>query len=613
MVHDKNEMLQFFKKIAQLFHKFWRRFRIGLDRAIEWLSEHISERNYQILVAIIIGIVAGLAAVVMKYSVATVRELMIGDNPSQSKIGFVFFPVIGILLTVFYLRYILRKPLEVGTSWLIYAISKKRVNLPRYESWAHIISSSLTVGLGGSVGLESPIVCTGAGVGSNLARQLRVGPRRQTLFLTCGAAAGLAAIFNCPVAGVIFAFEVLLTDIALHSFIPLLIASATGAVVARYFYYEQLFYFPATDWSFSSIPYYGLLGLFCGLISVYILRMTLFFKKYFGKQKRQREKFLTGGLALGILIFLMPPLFGEGYETVNQLFKGEYHSIAENSLIYPYSGNIWVIVAFAFVVLLAKAVATSVTLGMGGNGGVFAPAMFSGALVGFIFAIVINMVGLTHLHVADFIAVGMAGSLSGLFKAPLTGIFLIAEITGGYALFVPLMIVSALSYFVSHYFEPHSVFTKDLYLQGLWAPSHEKDRQILHKLNLEELVERSFSPVKPEATLGELVQIIAHSKRNLFPVVDASEQLKGVLLLDDVREIMFNPGLYQKTLVKNLMYLPPTTLDVNESMESVMEKFDRHQVWNLPVVKDGKYLGFVSKSSVFGKYRELLQAESEEI
>ncbi|MCB0519244.1 MAG: chloride channel protein [Lewinellaceae bacterium] len=589
-----------------------RTLEVAAGKAIKWLSEHISERNYQILVAIIIGIVAGLAAVVMKYSVAKVRDLMMDSNPSHSQIGFVFFPIIGIMLTVFYIRYILRRPLEIGTSWLIYAISKKRVNLPKDETYAHIVSSSLTVGLGGSVGLESPIVCTGAAIGSNLARLLRVGRRKQTLFLTCGAAAGLAAIFNCPVAAVIFAFEVLLTDIALHSFIPLLISAATGAVVSRFFYYEQIFYLPATDWSIKSIPFYGLLGMACGLLSVYMMRLTLYFKGYFAKKKRQREKFLVGGLALGVMIFLMPPLFGEGYETVNQLFTGDYSAITENSIFYQFSGNIWVVIAFAVAVVLTKAIAAAATIGMGGNGGVFAPAVFSGAVLGFIFAITVNMVGITHLHVADFIAVGMAGILSGLIKSPLTGIFLVAEITGGYTLFVPLMIVSALSYFISHYFEPYSVFTKDLYYKGLWAPSHEKDRQILHHLNLEELIERNFAVLRPENTLGQLVKVISNSKRNVFPVVDNQGNLKGILLLDDVRELMFKPEKYLTVFVKDLMYPPPTMLDVKESMESVMDKFERHQAWNLPILKDGKYMGFVSKSSVFGKYREILQRESEE-
>lgn len=589
-----------------------RTLEVAAGKAIKWLSEHISERNYQILVAIIIGIVAGLAAVVMKYSVAKVRDLMMDSNPSHSQIGFVFFPIIGIMLTVFYIRYILRRPLEIGTSWLIYAISKKRVNLPKDETYAHIVSSSLTVGLGGSVGLESPIVCTGAAIGSNLARLLRVGRRKQTLFLTCGAAAGLAAIFNCPVAAVIFAFEVLLTDIALHSFIPLLISAATGAVVSRFFYYEQIFYLPATDWSIKSIPFYGLLGMACGLLSVYMMRLTLYFKGYFAKKKRQREKFLVGGLALGVMIFLMPPLFGEGYETVNQLFTGDYNAITENSIFYQFSGNIWIVIAFAVAVVLTKAIAAAATIGMGGNGGVFAPAVFSGAVLGFIFAITVNMVGITHLHVADFIAVGMAGILSGLIKSPLTGIFLVAEITGGYTLFVPLMIVSALSYFISHYFEPYSVFTKDLYYKGLWAPSHEKDRQILHHLNLEELIERNFAVLRPENTLGQLVKVISNSKRNVFPVVDNQGNLKGILLLDDVRELMFKPEKYLTVFVKDLMYPPPTMLDVKESMESVMDKFERHQAWNLPILKDGKYMGFVSKSSVFGKYREILQRESEE-
>lgn len=589
-----------------------RRFEVLAGRSIEWLSEHISERNYQIVVAIIIGIVAGLAAVVMKFSVAMVEHWMMGSNPAQSKISFVFFPIIGIMLTVFYIRFILRRPLEIGTSWLIYAISKKRVNLPRDETYAHIVSSSLTVGFGGSVGLESPIVCTGAAVGSNLARILRVGRRKQTLFLTCGAAAGMAAIFNCPVAAVIFAFEVLLTDIALHSFIPLLISAATGAVVARYFYYEQLFYLPTTGWRISSIPFYGLLGITCGLLSVYMMRMTLYFKNYFAKKKRNREKFLIGGLALGVMIFLMPPLFGEGYETVNDLFTGDYNAITENSFLYQFSGNIWIVVAFAVAVVLTKAIAAAVTIGMGGNGGVFAPAVFSGAVMGFIFAITVNMSGLTHLHVADFIAVGMAGIMSGLIKSPLTGIFLVAEITGGYALFVPLMIVSAISYFISYYFEPHSVFTKDLYYKGLWAPSHEKDRQILHNLNLEELIERNFTTLKPENTLGQLVKVISNSNRNVFPVIGSQGELKGILLLDDVRELMFKPEKYLTVFVKDLMYPPPTTLDVNEAMESVMDKFERHQAWNLPVLKEGKYQGFVSKSSVFGKYREILQRESED-
>jgi chloride channel protein, CIC family len=605
-------MEQLLTKIIKYLRTARRFSEVIFGRTIKWLSEHIAERNYQILVAIVIGIVAGLGAVVMKASVAKVRDWMHGNDPTQGNFGFVFFPIIGILLTVFYIRYILRKKLNIGFPGLIFAISKKQVNLPRHETYSHIITSSLTVGLGGSVGLEAPIVRTGSAIGANLARLLRVGRRRQTLFLTCGAAAGMAAIFNSPVAAVIFAFEVLLTDIALSSFIPLLIASATGAVVARFFYYEHLFYLPTTGWQVNSIPYYALLGLCCGLLSTYMMRMTLFFQNYFQKKKNQRQKLVIGGLALGVLIFLMPPLFGEGYITVNQLLKSEYSAMMEHTRFYNYSGDIWVVVAFATAVILTKAIATAATLAMGGNGGIFAPAMFSGAILGFIFAISINMSGVTHLPPEDFIAVGMAGLLSGLIKSPLTGIFLIAEITGGYALFVPLMIVSALAYFVTYYFEPQSIFTKELYQKGLWAPSHEKDKQILMNMNLAEMIEQNFSPLGPEQTLGEMVQVIANSKRNVFPVVDAGGKLQGIILLDDVREIMFKPQLYHETFVRELMHLPPAILNLDEPMGQVMDKFEKNQAWNLPVVKDEKYLGFVSKSSVFGKYRELLQQESEE-
>ncbi|MCB0684751.1 MAG: chloride channel protein, partial [Saprospiraceae bacterium] len=533
--------------------------------------------------------------------------------PTQGRIGFVFFPILGVLLTVLYIRFILRRKLDVGSSGLIYAVSRKRVNLPKHEMYSHIISSSLTVGLGGSVGLEAPLVRTGSAIGSNLAQLLRVGRNKQTLFLACGAAAGMAAIFNSPVAAVIFAFEVLLTDIALYSFIPLLIAAATGAVVSRFFYYEQLFYLPTQGWSIDTIPLFMLLGVLCGLYSAYMARSVLYFKELFMRRQQPVEQFILGGLALGALIFLMPPLFGEGYETVNQLLSGDYRAVTEHSFFYALSDNLWWIIAFTLLVILTKAMATSITLALGGNGGVFAPSMFTGATLGFIFAATINQLGLVELPIADFVAVAMAGILSGVIKSPLTGIFLIAEITGGYALFVPLMIVSALSYFVSFYFEPHSIFTKELYQKGLWVPSHEKDLQLLKNMRLEELLERNFSVVMPEQTLGQFIEIIAQSRRNVFPVTDDHRRFLGIILLDDVREIMFKPELYETTLVRDLLQQPPAILQYDDRMEDVMEKFEQHQAWNLPVVRDEKYLGFVSKSSILSRYRKLLQERSESV
>lgn len=585
--------------------------RTLLQNTLKWVSERITQRNYQILVAIAIGIVAGLAAVAMKFSVAAVREWMYGNDPTHGNFGFVFFPIIGILLTRLYIRYGLKRKLDIGFPGLLYSLSRKKASLPRSDIYAHTISSSLTVGLGGSVGLEAPIVRTGSAIGSNLAKLLGVERKKQILFLACGASAGMAAIFNSPVAAVIFAFEVLITDIALPAFIPLLISAATGAVVARFFYFEPLFYLPAQDWSVEAIPLFILTGVLCGLYSTYLIRSLPFFEGLIKKVKPIGLRLGLGGLLLGLLIFAMPPLFGEGYGTVNQLFQGNYTDLIETTVIYPLGKyGIWVIIGFAVLILLAKPIATGFTLALGGNGGVFAPSMFAGGILGFIAASAFNQLGFIQAPVADFVAVGMAGILSGVIKSPLTAIFLIAEITGGYSLFVPLMIVVAISYFVTYYFEPQSIFTKVMYQQGIWAPSHEKDKVILQNMDLGALVENNFSTLRPEQTLGEFVHIIAQSSRNLFPVVDTQGRFLGIVLLDDVREIMFRPEKYDAVIVSELMHQPPAILRHDEPMDSVMDKFERNQAWNLPVVQDGKYLGFVSKSTILGQYRELLQDRS---
>ncbi len=591
---------------------FRRTFLAWAKRRIHWLATHTSERNYQIIVAIAIGIVASLAAVVLKFAVFRLRMLIYGTDPSHWNIWFVFFPIAGILLCVFYIRYVLRKPLEIGAAGLIYAISRRRFRLPPYEMYAHVVSSSLTVGLGGSVGLEAPILRTGSAIGSNVAHALQAGPRRQTLFLACGVAAGMAAIFNSPVAGVIFALEVFLVGVPVSAFIPLLISSATGAVVARMLYYEELFYLPTTGWQSSSLPYYLLLGVGCGLLSVYMMRTVARVRKFFGNYRRQRQKTVIGGLLLGVMIFLFPPLFGEGYETINELLLGNFEAITAHSVFFEMTRDLRWVLVIAVIVMLLKSVAAAATLGMGGNGGMFAPAMFTGALFGFVMAEVVNLSGIEHLRTQDFIAVGMGGVLSGLMKAPLTGIFLIAEITGGYLLFVPLMIVSALSYFVSSWFEPQSIFTRELYQKGLWVPAHHKDRQILKNMTVGELLETDFSVLHPEDTLGNVVKVIAKCRRNLFPVVDGKHRLVGIFTLDDVRELMFRQDLYQTRRVKDIMYQPPAILPIDAPMDQVIDLFERHHVWNLPVVDEaGHYKGFLSKSSIFEKYRELLKEVTE--
>lgn len=592
--------------------RLYRYYKIQIYHLIKWLSERIAQPNYLIIVSIIIGLVSGLVAVLLKFLVHTVREWMYGNDPTSGRLGFVFFPIIGILLTVVYGRFFLRKLVDSNLGSLIHAISGKKINIPLNETYTHVVSSSLTVGFGGSVGLEAPIIRTGSAIGANLARMLRVGRKKQTLFLACGAAAGMSAIFNSPIGGVIFAFEVLLTEVAVHSFIPLLISAATGAVVAKMLYYEQLFFLPSNDWNIEAIPFYILLGILCGFCSVYMIRTNIRLKNYFANTERPLLQVGLGGLALGLMIFLMPPLFGEGYDTINNLLEGKFTALADRSIFYQFLQNDWLLLGFAVFILLAKAFASAFTLGIGGNGGVFAPSMFTGALLGFVFAHAINLSGFFSLREENFMAVAMAGLLSGVFKSPLTGIFLIAEITGGYALFVPLMLVSAIAYFVSNYFEPYSIFTKELYKKGLWVPAHERDRNILKTMSVEPLVETNFRTLTPAQTLGEFVKKIAKSKRNVFPVIDDEGKFQGIILLDDVREIMFEAELYEKTTVQDLMHNPPAIVDIREPMEQVMDKFEYHNAWNLPVVDQGRYIGFVSKSSIFNQYRKMLIERSRE-
>jgi CIC family chloride channel protein len=541
----------------------------------------------------------------------SVLKWFYGKDPSTEKIFLVLFPLIGIGLTLLFVRYILRKDLQSGLTGLIHSIAEKKINIPGYETFSHVIGSSLTVGFGGSVGLEAPIIRTGSAIGSNIARLLKTGRKKQTLYLACGAAAGMAAIFNSPVAAVIFAFEVLLTDLALHAFIPLLISAATGAVVSRLLYYEKLLYFPFEGWDINSIPWFILLGVVCGLLAVYIIRTSLFLLHFFERFKSQWIKLIAGGLALGLMVFLMPPLFGEGYTTVNNLLIGDLKSLADNSLFYRFSDSEAFLIVFCLLIILAKALAAGITIAIGGNGGIFAPSMFSGAAIGFVFAFVINSTGWVHLSTANFTAVAMAGLLSGVFKSPLTGIFLIAEITEGYTLFIPLMIVSALAYFISAYFEPFSVFTKELFAKGLWVPSHEKDKAILKTLKISSLVETDFSTLHPEMTLGAFAKIIAKTQRNIFPVLNDNNELTGIITLDDVRQKMFNVEEYEKQTVKDFMHYPPAIADIDESMESVMHKFDKHMIWNIPVLDGNLYVGFVSKSSIFNHYREKLVEKSE--
>ena len=586
-------------------------FQTILDKINNWRSRNISNKTFLILVAIIVGIVAGLAAIVLKLAVHNIQHLLrvILENPSFNFLLFVF-PLIGILLTVFYIQRFRKGKIGRGVGNILISIAKRSSNIERDKTYSHIISSALTIGFGGSAGLEAPIVVTGAAIGSNTAKDLKMNYRERTLMLACGVAAGISAIFNSPIAGVLFAVEVILYEFTIPAFIPILISSATAAVLSNFLYKGQFFFLITKGWNMNAIPFYIVLGILMGLISVYVTRTAIRTEKLFKSKKKPYQKAIIGGVILGLMIFLLPPLYGEGYYSVENLLAGKYQTLLDNSLFTGFAENPWFIVLIGVIIVLVKGIATSVTIGAGGNGGIFAPSLFIGAVTGFVFAHTVNLLGIIELTEANFIVAAMAGALSGVIHAPLTGIFLIAEITGGYVLFVPLMIVSSLSFLIARYFEPYSIYARKLVEKGL----HNKDRDniVLNRIKLKNILETDFVSVMPSDTLGQLVVKIERTKRNIFPVLDENGHLQGVVLLDSIREVMFHHEQYDKVHVKELMTQPPCILDVNEEMYDVMKKFDSYNAWNLPVTEGNKYIGFVSKSTIFTKYRGLLIKQSEQ-
>lgn len=582
-----------------------------INKSRELLNK-ISVKNLLIILSIFIGIAAALLAILLKIIVHNIENLLHYNFESNYQNYLYFlYPLAGILLTLLYIKFFRKGVLVKGLTSIVYSLYKKSGNLAPHKMYSHLITSALTVGFGGSVGLESPIVITGAATGSNIGRIFKLNQKEKILMLACGASAGIAAIFNCPIAGVIFSFEVLLGEVRIPAFIPLIIASATATVVSKILYGGQFLLLVTEGWDIYAIPYYILLGIFCGLISAYMININSHFENIFKTIKSTFRKALVGGLILGILIFIFPPLFGEGYTSVTHLLNGNHESLFDNSLFYGIR-NHWLMILFIGLIIFLKIIASSLTVGAGGNGGIFAPSLFTGAMSGFFISHLVNLSGLIVLNETNFVAVGMAGVLSGVVHAPLTAIFLIAEITGGYVLFVPLMIVSAISFFISKYFEPYSVYTKELAKKGKWS-EYDRDFSILNQIKLVDLIEKDFTAVKSTFTLGQLIQGVSHSKRNIFPVVNEEGKLEGIILLDSIREIMFHKELYDVTSVKELMTTPPAILDIDTPMQEVMKKFEYLEVWNLPVTQQNKYVGFVSKSRIFNLYRNHLLDQSKEV
>ena len=578
------------------------------ETLINWLSEKFSSRQILFVSSIFVGLTAGLAAVILKTTVHYIQRAITHDYHIQYQyILYLVFPTIGILLTVWFVQKHLKGKLGRGTANILHAIAKKSSFLPKDQMYTHIVTSALTVGFGGSAGLESPIVVTGSAIGSNFGKTHHINYKDRTLLLACGAAAGIAGAFNSPIAGVLFALEVLLVDVSISAFTPLIIAAATGGLLSKIILKENiLFSFKSIQpFDYHNVPYYIILGFLAGFVSVYYARVYLKIDSILKpKKKNVYRKAILGGIILAILILFFPSLFGEGYESIKTLSLLHPEKLFAHSILSDFVSSKWLIVLFIILTMFFKTIAAAVTIGSGGNGGNFAPSLFVGAYLGFAFAYILNLLGITNAPVSNFTIVAMAGILSGVFHAPLTAIFLIAEITGGYELMIPLMIVSASSFMISKYFEPYSMDVKRLAKKGHVFTS-DKDRNILTSLKISKVIESDFQTVSPDATLGELVETVAKSKRNIFPVV-ADEAFVGVIVLDNIREIMFKHDMYEKVYVKELMRKPLAIIAPDEEMASVMKKFDETGAWNLPVLKEGKYIGFISKSSIFVQYRNRL-------
>lgn len=582
---------------------------------VAWRERHINERSFVILLSLFVGIVCGFAAQLLKYLIHVIAHALTAHF-SETTVNWLnlVYPMVGIFIVTIFLKYVVKDNISHGVTKVLYAISRRKSRLKKKNMYSSLIASSITIGFGGSVGAEGPIVFTGAAIGSNVGKAFRMSPKILMLLVGCGAAAGIAGIFRAPIAGMLFTLEVLMIDLTGATVMPLLISSITGATVAYLLegYNAEFFFSQSEPFNLRNIPYTLLLGIFCGLISLYFTKVMFMMETMFKKLHNQAWRIGIGGVIMAGLIFVIPPLYGEGYDAINQLLEGDYSKIVNGTFFYWDRDNVWLIFGFISAIILMKAFATSATNGAGGVGGTFAPSLFVGAMCGFLFAFFFNIIfdgaGISN---KNFTLLGMAGVMSGVMHAPLMAIFLTAEMTGGYDLFLPLLIVSTLSYMTIKSFLPYSIYTMRLAKEGDLL-THEKDKAVLTLLKVENVIERDFKPVHPDMTLKQVVDIIATSNRNLFPVLDDNGYLMGVVLLDDIRNIMFRTDLYKKMHVSRFMSTAPARIELDMPMDEVMRTFDTTHAWNLPVVHNGKYMGFVSKSKIFNSYRRVLRHYSDE-
>lgn len=579
-----------------------------------WREKHIKEKTFVVALALLVGIVGGFAALLLKGLIFLISQALTSHfQVNGGQLLYIVYPALGVLITLLYVKYVVRDNISHGVTRVLYAISQNKSRLKRHNAYTSLCASSVTIGFGGSVGAEGPIVFTGAAIGSQVGQWFRMSPKVLMILVGCGAAAGIAGIFKAPIAGMLFTLEVLMIDLTAMSVMPLLVASISGAVVAYVFTgYNAEFYFVQTEpFLTSRIPYTILLGVFCGLVSLYFTRVMNMMENMFQHIHNVWVRYIIGAVILSGLVFLFPPLYGEGYNSIVSLLSGNTEGVFDGSIFYGMKSSTLVIIFFILALTVTKAFATSATNGAGGVGGTFAPSLFVGCMAGFVFAYSINSLFGLDLSVKNFALMGMAGVMAGVMHAPLMGIFLTAELTGGYTLFLPLLIVSALSYLTIKFFEPFSIYAMRLAQRGELL-THHKDKAVLTLLKIDSVIETDFLPVTPDMDLREMVKVISQSSRNLFPVLDPGDKLIGVVTLDEIRNIMFRTDLYRRIKVETFMSTPPAIIDINNSMEQVMKVFDRTGAWNLPVVDNGVYKGFVSKSKIFNSYRRVLRHYSED-
>jgi len=564
--------------------------------------------------SLVVGLLSAIAAAILKYSIHYIHKILTeGITSGGGRYLYLAYPLIGMFLTFLFVKYVVRDNIGHGISRILFSISRKKSHLRTHNTWSSLIASTLTIGFGGSVGAEAPIVLTGSSIGSAIGRFFKLNYKNITLLIGCGAAGAVSGIFKAPVAGIVFTLEILMLDLTISSIVPLLISSVTAATVAYFLMGDKvlLTFNVVGAFNISNIPWYLLLGIISGLISLYFSKMTLFLEESYNKINNSYLRLILGGIVLGGLIYLFPPFFGEGYDTLMSLLQGNSDLIFKNSIFSQFSGSYLVIILFMTGLVFLKVIASSSTNGAGGVGGIFAPTLFIGGINGYLVASLLKKFTEVDLPDNRFVLVGMAGMMAGVMHAPLTAIFLIAEMTGGYNLLIPLIITSTAAFITTRSFEKHSIYHIQLAKSGDLI-THDKDKAVLTLMNWKKEIETDLLKVKPADTLGALVKVIARSKRNLFPVVDENNILEGVVYLDDVRETMFQQELYQNTFVRDLMTIPPTYIDKKENIDTVMEAFRKTDAWNLPVLDNGYYVGFISKSRIYSTYRELLIEFSDE-